>query len=59
MQPPPPQSFLTQMQELSSADWVNSDDLLDFAGDAEQVRLRLAACQNFVEREGKLNDAGN
>ncbi len=47
------------MQELSSADWVNSDDLLDFAGDAEQVRLRLAACQNFVEREGKLNDAGN
>jgi hypothetical protein len=42
---------------------VNSDDLLDFAGDAEEARLRLIACQDFNRKEGlvaqKLELASN
>ena len=38
---------------------VNSDDLFDLAGDAEQDRLKLIACQKFVEKESVTNGKPN
>lgn len=38
---------------------VNSDDLFDLAGDAEQDRLKLISCQKFVEKESATNGSPN
>ena len=41
----------TMTKALDGARGLRSDWLYDYAGEAEQYRLQLIACQNFIKKE--------